>query len=477
VKSLILEGSFINGKILSDENNDHLIVTDKYTHEQLAKIPFANGLAMDEAISGSVLAFEVLKKLSAGERSEKLSLLVNLLKKQKGKFSKLISAEAGKPISYANAEVDRCITTLEFAAEEAKRFCGESVPVDYGEGTGKTAYTKRFPIGVLGCVSPFNFPLNLALHKIGPALAVGNAVVLKPSPYAPLSALAFAKLVVKAGFPEGAVNVVICEVPTAEKMVRDLRVGMISFTGSPSIGWHIKSIAGKKKVTLELGGNAAVIVDRTADLKLAASKVAVGSFLYAGQICISTQRIYVDSAVYDEFKKNLVSEIAKLEVGDPSLEKTQVGPLIDKVHLQRVTEWVREAVASGATVLTGGKVIDENKNLYAPTLLTDTNREMKVCSEEVFGPVAILEKVQFFDEAIRKVNDSSYGLQAGLFTNQIDQMKFAFDHLEVGGLMINNIPGFRVDSMPYGGIKDSGQGREGLKYAMEEMTESRLLVF
>ncbi len=477
MEKLIVEGSFINGKILCDDSTSKLEVKDKYNHELLATISFADTLAMDEAIEGSLKAYKELSKMSAGERFDKLTKLYKLLEKKKNDFASLICAEAGKPISYAIAEVERCITTLQFAAEESRRFCGENIAVDYGAGVGKTAYTKRFPIGVIACVSPFNFPLNLALHKIAPALAVGNAVVLKPSPYAPLSALSFAKLVIDAGFPAGSVNVVICEVPVAEKLIRDERTSMVSFTGSPAIGWHLKNIVGKKNITLELGGNAAVIVDRTADIEMAAKKIAVGSYLYSGQICISTQRIYVDQHVYDEFKKCLVSEIAKLEVGDPRLDKTQVGPLIDKVHLNRISKWVKEAIESGATVVTGAKVVDEKNNIYAPTLLENTTEAMKVFSEEVFGPVAVLEKVQFFDKAIQSVNSSRFGLQAGLFTNQIDQMKYAFDHLEVGGLMINNIPGFRVDSMPYGGVKESGLGREGLKYAMEDMTEARLLVF
>jgi glyceraldehyde-3-phosphate dehydrogenase (NADP+) len=477
MKSLILNGSYINGELYYESTNDHLEVVDKYSKAQLASIPFIDSQGMNKALESADTAFESLSKMSSGERAEKLFKLKELLDKKKKDFAELISAEAGKPITYAIAEVERCLTTISLAAEEARRFCGETIAVDYGAGTGKTAYTKPFPIGVIACISPFNFPLNLALHKIAPALAVGNSVVLKPSPYAPLSALAMAKLIDKAGFPKGSVNVVICEVPLAEKLIKDERVKMISFTGSPAIGWHLKSISGKKKIILELGGNAAVIIDRTADLDLAAKKVAVGAYLYAGQICISTQRIYVDNSVYVDFKKKLVSEIAKLEIGDPRLEKTQVGPLIDKVHLQRVNAWVKEAITEGATVLTGGKILDDNSNIFAPTLLENTNKEMKVCKNEVFGPVAILEKVQFFDEAIQKVNDSNFGLQAGLFTNQIDQMKYAFDHLEVGGLMINNIPGFRVDSMPYGGVKDSGLGREGLKYAMKDMTESRLLVF
>ena len=349
--------------------------------------------------------------------------------------------------------------------------------MDFSSGIGKDAFTKRYPLGVIGCISPFNFPLNLALHKIAPALAVGCSVVLKPSPYAPLSALAFAALAKKVGLPSGSINVVICDVSVAESMVKDARIKMLSFTGSPAIGWHLKSIAGKKKVILELGGNAACIIDRTADLDDAAKKVANGAFLYAGQICISTQRVYVDAGVYDDFIEKLVDETKKVRIGNPSEPGMIVGPLIDKVHLLRIKAWVEESVSMGAKVLFGGEVLDEGKNLFMPTLLTNTNSGMKVNSEEVFGPIAIVEKVSFFDEAITKVNESRYGLQVGLFTNQIAQMKYSLNKLEVGAVIINNVPGFRIDNMPYGGVKESGLGREGVKYAMDDMTEPRLLIF
>ena len=315
-------------------------------------------------------------------------------------------------------------------------------------------------------------------HKIAPAIAAGCTLVLKPAPQSPLSALAFAGLVDEAQcLPAGAISVLMADIPEAEKLVRDDRMKMLSFTGSPSIGWHLKNIVGKKKVALELGGNAAVIIDEGVELESAAKTVANGAFLYAGQICISTQRIYVHTSVYNKFESLLTEAVKKINTGDPRDEKNTVGPLIAPIHLKRVSDWVEEARSAGAKVLTGGKVLSEQNVTYAPTLLSHTNNSMKVCSEEVFGPVAILERVDSFEDAIERTNDSVFGLQAGVFTNRLDHMKLAFETLEVGGVIMNNVPGFRIDNMPYGGIKDSGLGREGIRYAMEEMTEPRLLVY
>ena len=477
MKKLLGTGSFINNEWAKDKGEGHVAVRDKYNHSLLSEIAYADLIDMNKAIEGAKQAQKELASYDAGKRASFIFALRDELKKEAASFAALISTEAGKPIDYATAEVSRCITTLTIAGEEATRHCGETVAMDFSSGIGKDAFTKRYPLGVIGCISPFNFPLNLALHKIAPALAVGCSVVLKPSPYAPLSALAFAALAKKVGLPSGSINVVICDVSVAESMVKDARIKMLSFTGSPAIGWHLKSIAGKKKVILELGGNAACIIDRTADLDDAAKKVANGAFLYAGQICISTQRVYVDAGVYDDFIEKLVDETKKVRIGNPSEPGMIVGPLIDKVHLLRIKAWVEESVSMGAKVLFGGEVLDEGKNLFMPTLLTNTNSGMKVNSEEVFGPIAIVEKVSFFDEAITKVNESRYGLQVGLFTNQIAQMKYSLNKLEVGAVIINNVPGFRIDNMPYGGVKESGLGREGVKYAMDDMTEPRLLIF
>ena len=327
------------------------------------------------------------------------------------------------------------------------------------------------------CISPFNFPLNLALHKIGPALAAGCSFILKPAPQAPLSALAFAELCIEAGLPAGVANILLCDIPEAERIVKDRRLKLLSFTGSPKVGWYLKEICGMKKVALELGGNAAALISDSADLDLAISKLIPGSFLYSGQICISTQRIYVHKGLYSAFLDKFLPAVDAVSSGDPLDPQVINGPVIDNSHLNRIDEWVQEAVAEGARILTGGKVLSSEHNLYAPTVITNTQTGMKVLDDEVFGPVVVVEKVDNFEKGVDAVNQSIFGLQAGVFTNNLEEVKYAMDHVEVAGLMINNIPGFRVDGMPYGGVKASGFGREGIKYTMEDMTEGRLIVF
>jgi glyceraldehyde-3-phosphate dehydrogenase (NADP+) len=474
----IPSSNYIAGRYMHQGSGNTLAVKHKYTGELLATLPLASATQVEEALQASTDAFHIYKGYSAGKRSEILQTIRQRLLEQKERFVELIIAEAGKPRGYAVTEIDRCLWTLEQAVREAIRFDGEMVPMDFANGQGKIAFTRRFPIGPIACISPFNFPLNLALHKIAPALACGCTIVLKPAPQSPLTALAFAELCHDSGLPEGAINILMCDIPEAQKMVTDERMKMLSFTGSPQIGWHLKNIVGKKKVALELGGNASVIVDDSVqNIHAAAKMTAIGAFLYAGQICISTQRIFVHESQFDDFLKHLLDETAKLVVGDPSREDCTVGPVIDNHHLHRIGGWVNEAVEAGAKVLCGAKILDETRNLYAPTLLTNTNNSMKVAYEEVFGPVAIIEKVSSFKEAIDRTNDSKFGLQAGVYTNNLEHMKYAHEHLEVGGVIMNSIPGYRIDNMPYGGVKDSGLGREGVRYAMEEMTEPRLLVY
>lgn len=476
-ESLIQVASLIHNTEPGSRTESSLTVLDKYSGETLASVDLIDKLQMEEAIQSSLKGFETLRAMSTGERRELLKKLYSLIEKNKKALTDLVVAEAGKPIGYATVEVDRTLATLEHAIEQIRTFGGEQVPMDFDGGVGKTALTQRFPKGVIACISPFNFPLNLAMHKIAPAIAVGCSVLLKPSPYTPLTALALANLAVEAGFPAGAFNVVIADNEVSQLMVEDERIAHLSFTGSPQVGWMLKNICGKKSVTLELGGNAAVIIDETADVQKAAEAVANGAFLFAGQICISTQRILVASSIYDDFKDRLIVAMEKVKVGDPKIAGNTVGPLIDKVHLERIDSWVKEAIENGAHLLFGGKAQDEKYNLYQPTLLENVDRGEKVCCEEVFGPVAVLGSFGSFEEALSEVNDSSYGLQAGVFTNDIGRMKTAFETLEVGGVMINNVPGFRIDHMPYGGIKDSGLGREGTRYVMEEFTEPRLLIF
>ncbi len=476
-QDLIRNQHFVDGHWKKGELDESLLVVDKFTGKTLAEIALASKDQMEIALEGAKKGFHVLQSWSAGRKSDHLIRLADLLESRAEAFADLIVAEAGKPLGYARLEVDRSLDTLRTAAREAVQFAGEVVPMDYRNGEGRTAYTRRFALGPIAAISPFNFPLNLALHKIAPALAVGCSVVLKPSLLAPLTSLAFAALVQEAGYPAGALNVVLCDNEVAEYLVRHTSIRLVSFTGSPEVGWHIKSIAGAKRVTLELGGNAALIIDENADLTRAAQAAAKGAFLYSGQICISTQRIYVLAAVYQEFMQKLEEATHALKTGDPLLEDTTAGPIISGHHLQRIDAWVKEALSQGATLLSGGKILDAAKNLYAPTLLTHTRPEMKVVCEEVFGPVAIVETVPDFAAALNAVNHSKFGLQAGVFTNRLDHVLLAHQELEVGAVIINQVPGFRIDSMPYGGVKSSGLGREGVRYAMESMTEMRLLVY
>lgn len=476
-RDILQARSFINNEWIGHSTNDILSVTNKFDQNIIATIPYADQSEVQFAIANSVQAQQGYSQFSAMDRHRLILKIRDGLAQEREKFINLIVSEAGKPLDYARAEIERSLMVLQFSAEEALRMNGESVAMDYGAGVGKTAVTKRIPIGVVLAISPFNFPLNLVLHKVGPALAAGCTVLLKPSPFTPLTALALASLCKRVGLPPGVLNVVVCKNEEAELMLKDDRIKMLSFTGSADVGWALKAKAGKKKVVLELGGNASVIVDRSANLDEAAKAIAFGSYNYAGQTCISVQRIFVDHSVYDQFIEKFKAATTELKMGAPGNEGVSVGPLIDRNHANRLMEWMNEAKFQGAQILFGGEMVDAERNLMAPTLITNTQETMKIVSEEVFGPIAVIEKVQYFDEVIRVINRSRYGLQAGLFTNQISQMKYAHQHLEVGALIINGVPGFRVDSMPYGGVKDSGLGREGVRYSIEEMTEPRLLVY
>ncbi len=469
--------SFINNEWVGHSTTNILVVKNKFDQTPLATVSYADASEVQFAVANSVQAFQSYSKLSSAERRDYLLKIREGLFSERDKFINLIVSEGGKPLNYAIQEVERSLLILQVAADEAIRVSGEVIPMDFGLGKGKSAHTKNFPIGPVLAISPFNFPLNLAMHKIAPALATGCSVILKPSPYTPLTALALASLCKRVGLPAGVFNVVVCQNEEAGLMLKDERIKMLSFTGSAEVGWKLKAEAGKKKVVLELGGNAAVIVDRSANIAEAAKGIAMGAYNYAGQVCISVQRIYVDAGVFDEFLEKFKEEVGQLKIGNPAEEGVVVGPMIDRVHIERIDSWVQEAKAKGAQVIFGGSVLDLEHSLYSPTLLTNTTADMKIVAEEAFGPVAIIEKVQYFDEVIREVNRSRYGLQAGLFTNQISQMKYAHENLEVGALVINSIPGFRIDTMPYGGVKDSGFGREGVKYAMAEMLEPRLLVY
>jgi acyl-CoA reductase-like NAD-dependent aldehyde dehydrogenase len=373
----------------------------------------------------------------------------------------------------ARVEVDRAVFTFQIAAEEATRLGGEYLPLDWQESTAaRWSIVKRFPVGPITGITPFNFPLNLVAHKVAPAIACGCPMVLKPAPQAPTSSLMLGEIVQRAGWPDGGLNVLMLSNEDTGVLVEDDRIKMISFTGSAPVGWAIKSRSGKKRVTLELGGNAGVIVHGDADLAYAAERCVVGGYTYAGQTCISVQRIFVERTVYGKFTELLVAGVQKLRSGDPMEETTDVGPLIRESDAIRAADWVQEAVAKGARLLCGGK---RKGSILEPTVLSNTQPDMKVNCKEIFAPVVTVEPYDRFEEALDRVNDSDYGLQAGVFTRDAKRIFQAFDELEVGGVMAGEVPSFRIDHMPYGGVKDSGLGREGLRYAMEEMTEPRIL--
>jgi glyceraldehyde-3-phosphate dehydrogenase (NADP+) len=388
--------------------------------------------------------------------------------------STIMTGEAGKPITDARREVARAVQTFTIAAEEAKRIPGEVIPLDWTPGMDShLGILRRVPIGPVLGITPFNFPLNLVAHKVAPALAAGNPILIKPAPQTPLTALLLAEVGLEAGVPPGGLNVLPCDNRVAERLVVDPRFKLLSFTGSAAVGWMLKAKCGKKKVVLELGGNAGVIVEQDADLDFAAQRCASGGFGYAGQTCISVQRIFVHHSVVDLFTTKLLLQVARLKGGDPNDESTVVGPLIDQHAAHRVEEWIGEAVAQGARVLLGGKRMG---SVVEATVLTNVTPTMKVSCREVFGPVVTVTPYRQFDEALEAMNRSEYGLQAGVFTQDVNKVFYAFRHLEVGAVLVNEIPTFRAEHMPYGGVKDSGLGREGLRISIEEMTEPRFLV-
>ncbi len=466
--------NYINGKFI--DSDDKLAVYQKYSGDLLAEVPVATNTQIEAAISSAAESFDIFKQFSAEKRAGILRQIYDLLNQNAEKFSNIIASEAGKPISYARSEVNRALDNIETGIRATLEFKGTQVAMDYLNGKGKTAYTLRFPIGPVLGITPFNFPLNLALHKLIPAIGVGAPVILKPAPQAPVTLLLLAELLAQTDLPKGAVNILYTTNELSQKMVEDNRLKILSFTGSDKVGWKLKSLAGKKKVLLEMGGNAATIIDETADLKRAAKKLAYGSFLNAGQICISTQRIYVLEPVFDAFIENFLEETRQTKSGNMFDDEVVNSSMISHHDLLRIDTWVKEAVRQGAKILEGGHILDEKANIYAPTVLTHTKPSMKVWSEEAFAPVVLVEKVKDFKQAVAASNHTRYGLQAGVFSNNMKHILYAQKHLEVGGVIINDIPGFRIDGMPYGGIKDSGMGREGAWYAMMDYTEPKLVV-
>ncbi len=428
----------------------------------------------EEAAVAAVAAFEVTRRLPAYERAATLRNISAGIRARREELGRLIALEAGKPIRDALVEVDRATLTFRLGAEEAERIGGEVMPLDLmASSRGRVGITRRYPAGPVAAISPFNFPLNLAAHKLAPAIAAGCSIVLKPPSKDPLTMLTVAEIVEEAGAPAGSVSILPMSRELGDRLVADERFKVLTFTGSPAVGWAMKARAGRKRVVLELGGNAGAIVDRTANLDWAVKRIAVGAFSYAGQVCISVQRILVHDDVYDAFVGKLAAAASALRLGDPLEPETDLGPMVDEKAARRTQAWVDEAVAMGGRVLLGGKA---DGTYFAPTILADTPLSAKVCSQEAFAPLVVLFRFSDFADAVRQVNDSLYGLQAGVFTNDLANAFAAFDGLEVGGVILNDVPTYRIDHMPYGGVKDSGLGREGLRYAIEDMTEIRILV-
>ncbi len=454
--------------------NQDLPVTDKYTGEVATTVALADSKAIDKGIEAAAAAAEAMKNFPPYERQNVLYHCVDRFTERAEELALALCIEAGKPIRDSRGEVTRLVDTFRIAGEESVRMHGEVMNLEISpRARGYTGMYKRVPIGPCSFITPFNFPLNLVAHKVAPALAVGCPFVLKPASRTPIGALIIGEILAETDLPEGAFSILPCSRDGAELFTTDERLKLLSFTGSPAVGWDLKAKAGKKKVTLELGGNAAVVVDEDADIKDAVERIVFGAFYQSGQSCIGVQRILIHEKIYDKFKKLLVKNTKALKMGDPKDEETFIGPVISESEAARLESWTQEAVKAGGKLLCGGK---REGAMMEATLLEDVPTKAKVCGLEAFGPLAVLSSFKDFDKALEAVNDSIFGLQAGIFTRDIYKIQKAWDRLEVGGVMIGEVPSWRVDHMPYGGIKDSGIGREGIPWAMEDMTEIRLLV-
>lgn len=464
---------YLNNK--AAQPNTDLAVTDKFTGEVAFRTALATPDVIDEAIAGAVRAAAPMAKLASFEKQDVLNHCVARFRERFDELAYALCVEAGKPIADAEGEVGRLIDTFRIAAEEAVRNYGEIQPLDISpRSKGYMGMWKRVPIGPCSFISPFNFPLNLAAHKIAPAIAVGCPFVMKPASMTPLGAIIIGEVLAECDIlPEGAFSILPASRDGADLFTSDDRLKLLSFTGSPCVGWDLKAKAGKKKVILELGGNAAVIVDKDADLDHALARIIFGAFYQSGQSCIGVQRILIHADVYDRFREMLVEKTKTLVSGDPKDRDTFIGPMISEKEAARLGGWIEDAVAGGATLLTGGR---RDGAMLEATLLENVDRKADAYREEAFGPLAILSKFTDWDDALAEVNDSKFGLQAGLFTRDLHKVLAAWDDLDVGGIVVNDVSSYRVDNMPYGGVKDSGLGREGIRFAMEDMTEIRNMV-
>lgn len=465
---------YLNNK--AEQPNADLAVTDKYSGEVAFRVALADAATIDKAIVGNVAATEPMARLASYEKQDVLMHCVGRFRERFDELAYALCVEAGKPIKDAEGEVTRLIDTFRIAAEEAVRNYGEVMPLDISaRARGYQAMWKRVPIGPCSFISPFNFPLNLAAHKIAPAIAMGCPFIIKPASKTPLGTILMGEVLAECDvLPEGAFSVLPASRDGADLFTTDERLKLLSFTGSPAVGWDLKARCGKKKVVLELGGNAAVVIDHDADLSDALERVIFGAFYQSGQSCIGVQRIIIHADVYDEFRAMLVAKTKTLVAGDPKDRDTFIGPMISDGEASRLKGWIDEAVEGGATLLCGGGL--SKGNMLEATLLEGVDKHAKALNEEAFGPLAILQKFSDFDEALEEVNRSTFGLQAGVFTRDLFKMFDAWDRLDVGGVVINDVPSYRVDNMPYGGVKDSGLGREGIRFAMEDMSEIRNLV-
>ncbi|ANU11201.1 aldehyde dehydrogenase [Planococcus antarcticus DSM 14505] len=468
-KKMFVNGEWHEGKTTYD-------LKSPYSGEVIAKIPISTKEDVLEAVDSAKKATAKMKALSALERSQILEKVARLFEEQLEECAQILTRENAKPLKAARGEIQRTIETYKFAAEEAKRLTGETIPMDAAKGgKGKFGYTVREPLGVIGAITPFNFPFNLVAHKLGPAFAAGNTVVLKPASQTPLSAIKTAKIFEEAGLPAGALHVVIGRGgEVGDLLVTHPDIKLITFTGSLEVGVDIKAKSGLKKVTLELGSNSSVIIDSVEDINDVAIRCVEGAFAYAGQVCISIQRIFVKKDLYEALTKAMIQKVRELKIGDPAEEETDISALIQEKEAVRAEEWIREAENAGANILCGGK---RNGSIVEPTIIANVPAHVSINCKEAFAPLVLVNTYDKWEEAIERVNDSQYGLQAGVYTTSIHKAFEAVAQIEVGGVIVNDIPSFRVDQMPYGGVKNSGTGREGIKYATEEMTELKLAVF
>lgn len=463
---LFIGGKWVSGKDVKD-------IKAPYDQGVVGRVHFADIDQVRGAVDSAHLAFQKTKMLSSFERAKALEFVSDQIAKNKEELARSIVMGAGKPIKSARVEADRAVNTFQIASEEAKRMNGEIIPLDLSPQTnGRWGLVRRFPIGVMVGITPFNFPLNLVAHKVAPAIASGNTILLRPASQVAMTSSILAEIIDQSDFPGGGFNHIPCGYKAVDVLLEDDRVKKITFTGSPDIGWELKKRANKKRVTLELGGNAAVIIEPDANLDFALPRIVLGAYAYSGQVCISIQRIFLHKKIYDRFMARFLDATAKLKMGDPMEESTDIGPMINLDAVKQTEEWVEEALEDGARLVCGGK---REGAMFEPTILENVKPELRISCQEAFAPVVVVSPYEDFDEALRSVNDSIYGLQAGVFTNDLKKAFQAYESLDVGGVICNDIPTFRIDHMPYGGVKESGFGREGLKYAIEEMTELKLL--